>query len=74
MASEPTCYGNNIRWLQAVLSRPVLMAVLFSLWLLYNLNNNAEVAHNVPNCTFNIDENAIIKQKSKMRSQLLFVV
>lgn len=39
------------------------MAVLFALWLLDNLNNNAEVAHNVPNCTFNIDENAIIKQK-----------
>jgi hypothetical protein len=26
-----------------------LMDVLFALWLLYNLNDNAEVAHNVPN-------------------------
>jgi hypothetical protein len=40
------------------------MAVLFALWLLYNLNNNADVAHDVPNCTFNIDETAIIKQKN----------
>ena len=46
-----------------VLSRPLLMAVLFALWFLYNLNDNAEVAHNVPKFTFNKDETAIIKQK-----------
>lgn len=39
------------------------MAVLFALWLLHNLNDNTEVAQNVPKFTFNKDETAIIKQK-----------
>jgi hypothetical protein len=64
MASEQTCYG-NLKWLQSVLSQPLLVAVLFALWLLYNLNDNADMAHNVPNCTFNIDETTIIKKNFK---------